>query len=85
MPISPEQNDDLVIDGLPTQASNCPISTLLGARVSEMTDEQLANFVTNTRAARETPQVLRTLLKGKLKAVKKIKAAAKPDLSFFGI
>jgi hypothetical protein len=85
MPISPTLNDDLVKDGLPSQAANCPISALLGARVSEMDDAQLAAFVTQTRSARETPAVLKTLLRGKDKKSTTKKAAPKVDMSLFGL
>ena len=39
--------------------------------MSELSDEQLNQFTQKVRAARETPAILNTLLKGTVKAEKK--------------
>lgn len=61
-------------------ADSCPISDLLSQRIETMTEEELVSHVGRIRRAREQPQVLRTLLKGKEKAPAKPKKS-KVDLS----
>lgn len=71
--------DDLSAPPLPDED---PISSLLGTRVSQMTDEQLEEHTKRIRAAREQPQILRSLLAGK---VKKTPVSKKIDLSLLGL
>lgn len=62
----------------------CPISALLGKRLSQYSDEELEAHTIEVRAARESPQILRSLLAAG--AVKKKKAEAKkPNLSILGL
>lgn len=63
----------------PSSPDTCPISELLGKRVTQMTDAELEERVTKLRTAREQPQVLRSLLSGKPRKPKS--PAKKPDLS----
>lgn len=69
----------------PTSPDSCPISSLLGARITEMTDEELDLHVAKMRSARESPQVMRSLLAGKPKKEKSVKTAKKIDLSALGL
>lgn len=68
-------------DHLPTAPDSCPIAELLGRRVTQMTDEELEVHVTKMRAARESPQIMRSLLAGKTKKVSAGKVKVKPNLS----
>ena len=54
-----------------TLTDSCPIFDLFGSPMSELTDEQLNQYTQKVRAARETPAILNTLLKGTVKAEKK--------------
>ena len=58
-----------------TSDDSCPIYELLHAPLDKMDDAQLAAHVAKLRAARETPNQLRVLMKGKEKAPRK---ASKP-------
>lgn len=66
-------------------ADSCPISDLLGKRVVDMSEQELLEHVNSLRRAREQPQVLRTLLKGKEKAPAKPRKSKAIDVnSLFG-
>ena len=69
----------------PLLPEDCPISSLLGKRVSQMNDAELEVFTNQMRTARESPQVLRSLLAAGSRK-KKESAPKKPlDLSIFDL
>lgn len=68
----------------PLMPDEDPCASLIGQRVSEMTDEQLEEFTKKVRAARESPQIMRALLAAGSRT-KKTSVAKKPDLSIFGL
>lgn len=72
---------EIASNDLPPSPSSCPISSLLGKRIVDMTEEELTEHVMKLRTAREVPQAMRALLSGKPKAAKAAKTKAKPDLS----
>jgi len=82
MESQPTFNEPQLDLSLPPLPDSCPLSSLLGTRVSGMTDEALEVHVKLLRSARESPQVLRALLAGKTKAVK---AKVKVNLSLLGL
>ncbi len=73
-------SENTVETSIPSPDS-CPISHLLGKRMSEMTDEELTEATIKLRTARETPAVMRALLAGKPKKAKAKKEVKKPNLA----
>lgn len=77
---------DFQIPTSPVLPVDCPISTLLGKRVVDMTDEELEQYTKEMRTAVESPQSLRKLISGgATKSKKKTSTPAKIDLSLLGI
>ena len=76
------EKDDM---SLPLLPDLCPISDLItvGKRITQMTDKELEEHVKKVRVACESPQVLRSLLAGKVKKEKK--PVQKPNLSLLGL
>jgi hypothetical protein len=77
--------DEFNIPEDPFMPDDCPIAELLGKRVSEMNDEELAKYTTEMRTVIESPQSMRKLLSNHAAAGPKKKAAAKPDLGLLGL
>lgn len=70
---------------LPPLPDSCPISSLLGNRLTTMTDEELDAHLKKVRAARESPQILRALLTAGTRKEKSVKKEKKPDLNLLGL
>lgn len=67
----------------PESPDSCPISELIGKRMSEMSDEELEKHLAKLRTAAESPQTLR---KNLLRKGAPMKANSKRvDLSILGI
>ncbi len=82
--MEPTQPVDFQIPEQPFPPSLCPISELVGKRVTEMTDAELDAHVQELRSAVESPQSLRKMVAnsgGKTKKAAKIKV----DLSLLGL
>jgi len=77
--------DEFNIPEEPFMPDDCPIVELLGKRVSEMTDEELAKYTTEMRTVIESPQSMRKLLSNHAASGTKKKAVAKPDLGLLGL
>lgn len=84
-PTSPDNNVD---QSLPPLPDSCPISGLLGTRLSQMSDAELEAVTLKVRAARESGQILRSLLSAKKSGSSKSKTKKepkKPDLSMLDL
>jgi hypothetical protein len=74
---------DFNISELPEPPDSCPISELIGKRMSEMDDAELEKHLSKLRTATESPQNLR---KNLLRKGAPMKAGSKRvDLSILGI
>ena len=81
----PDENEFGIPDE-PFLPDDCPIAELLGKRVSEMNDEELAKYTTEMRTVIESPQSMRKLLANHGTVGKKTKAPVKkPDLGLLGL
>lgn len=77
---------DFGIPALPELPDSCPMSELIGKRVTQMTDAELEVHLMGLRSAVEAPQSLRRMLvSGKAKASKEKKPAAKVNLDLLGL
>lgn len=50
---------DEIISKLPASPDDCPITTLIGPRLTQMTDAELEEFTRNMRTVVDSPQELR--------------------------
>lgn len=74
---------DFNIPELPEPPDSCPISELIGQRMSEMSDDELDKHLSRLRTASESPQNLRkNLLR---KGAPQKANSKKVDLSILGI
>lgn len=78
------EQPDLSPPPLPSEDPLASILEMDGPRLSEMTDEQLQQWVMKVRSARESPQITRALLTAKKKG-SSAKAATKPNLDLLGL
>ena len=74
------------IPDAPLPPDECPIAELLGKRVVEMNDEELAKYTAEMRTAIESPQTMRKLLANHASVGSKKKSSApkKVDLGILG-
>lgn len=79
--------DEFNIPEEPFMPDDCPIAELLGKRVSEMNDEELAKYTTEMRTVIESPQSMRKLLAnhGSAGPKKRESKTIKPDLGLLGL
>jgi hypothetical protein len=79
-------DEEFNIPEAPLPPNECPIAELLGKRVVEMNDEELAKYTAEMRTAIESPQSMRKLLANHaLVGTKKKTAAKKVDLGILGL
>jgi hypothetical protein len=83
--MEPTIDPEFDIPDSPLPPDECPISELLGKRVTQMTDAELDAHVKSLRQATESPQSLRKMLLSKNHASKpKKKSGPKVDMSLLG-
>lgn len=80
--ITKNMTTDFNIPDIPLPPDSCPISELLGKRVTQMDDKELDKYVTDLRSVSESPQSLRKSLIRK--GSSSVKSKPKVDLSLLG-
>jgi hypothetical protein len=75
---------DFNIPDSPESAESCPISELLGKRVTQMNDEELAQHIATLRTSVESPQSLRKMIAKRGSKSSGAAKAPKVNLSLLG-
>lgn len=81
----PNLDIDFQIPDLPELPDSCPISELIGKRVTQMTDDELERHLMSLRSAVESPQALRKMVSKKGASGGAKKKTAGVNLSILGL